>query len=127
MSEDSGNEYTCACCGKTSAKGWSDEEARKEKETLFPSVPWDEMTLVCQDCFDRLRDYEAHLEYRIGNLELMEGDTIVIKATKSVPVEAVQRIIATIASVVGPGHKIIVLDKDLDLEILRAEASHARH
>lgn len=45
------DEYTCALCGGTFEKGWSDEEAADELSVLFPGVSTAECELICDDCF----------------------------------------------------------------------------
>jgi hypothetical protein len=45
------NTFTCAACGGTFEKGWSDEEAAAEAlEVWGPLDPDDEAT-VCDDCY----------------------------------------------------------------------------
>jgi hypothetical protein len=42
-------------------KGVSDEEALAEAEVLFPTVPIEETSLVCEDCFQQMMaDIRAH-------------------------------------------------------------------
>jgi hypothetical protein len=48
------NEYECAACHKVFTKGVSDEEALEEAATLFPTVPIEETSLVCEDCFNKM-------------------------------------------------------------------------
>ena len=46
--------FTCASCGETHDKGWSDEEAAAEAEELFPGIDVtdpDEAPVVCDDCY----------------------------------------------------------------------------
>lgn len=45
------NNFTCAACGETFEKAISDEKALAEKDALFPDVPIDECTMVCDDCW----------------------------------------------------------------------------
>lgn len=48
------NEYTCAMCGETLTKGWTDEEALAEKEANgFQEMECD---LVCDDCYHKVMD-----------------------------------------------------------------------
>lgn len=35
-------------------KGWSDEQAMKESACLFPSIPDDQLGVICDDCFNML-------------------------------------------------------------------------
>lgn len=44
------NTYTCSVCENTYEKGWSDEEAMKEKNTLWGDAPLEEFSIVCEDC-----------------------------------------------------------------------------
>lgn len=49
--------YTCASCGETFEKGWSDEEAAAEAEELFPGIDPsdpDEAGVVCGPCFQHI-------------------------------------------------------------------------
>jgi hypothetical protein len=48
------DEYTCAICGGTFKKGWSEEEALAEKDVLFAGVPIDECAVVCDPCWKRM-------------------------------------------------------------------------
>lgn len=43
--------YICDRCGGEFDCGWSDLEATKEQETLFPGLPRERQALVCDDCF----------------------------------------------------------------------------
>jgi hypothetical protein len=44
--------YTCAMCGETYKKGWSDEEAKEEYEEAFPCADSEEpIRVVCDDCY----------------------------------------------------------------------------
>lgn len=50
-------DYTCAHCGNTYEKGWSDEEAYAEATELFgkPPAEWnDEQVVICDDCFNKM-------------------------------------------------------------------------
>ena len=48
--------FTCSNCGGEFEKAWTDEEAAAEKEDKFPDASYDEMTLVCGDCYDELME-----------------------------------------------------------------------
>ena len=50
------NEYRCDMCGKTYGKEISDKEAVSEKEELFGDMPMDDMAIVCDDCWNKLKD-----------------------------------------------------------------------
>lgn len=43
--------YTCAMCGETNIKGWTDEEAEAEKDDIFGPVPLEDCDVICDDCF----------------------------------------------------------------------------
>jgi len=47
------NTYTCAHCRGTFEKGWSDEEAMKEKDRDYAQFPIEECALVCDDCYQK--------------------------------------------------------------------------
>lgn len=46
--------FTCVMCGGTYEKGWSDEEARAEREALFGKTP-ERDAVVCDECFQKIR------------------------------------------------------------------------
>lgn len=50
---DEAGKYTCANCGRTFNKGWSDEEAEAEAVEAFGAVP-DDPVLLCDDCYEEL-------------------------------------------------------------------------
>ena len=43
--------FTCANCGETFPKGWSDEEAAAEAEAIFTPAELAATEVVCDDCF----------------------------------------------------------------------------
>ena len=43
--------FTCANCGETFPKGWSDEEAQAEAEAIFTPAELAATDIVCDDCF----------------------------------------------------------------------------
>jgi hypothetical protein len=57
-------EYTCAHCGGTFKRGWSEEEALAEKQQLWGDLPLEECAQLCDDCFVEfnkwLREKEGH-------------------------------------------------------------------
>lgn len=58
--------YKCAMCGEENEKAWTDEEALKEKELLFPGVPLSGCVIVCDTCFEESRpgidkEYADHI------------------------------------------------------------------
>jgi len=49
--------FTCANCGDTHEKGWSDEEAAAEAQENFPGIDTTdpvEAPVVCDDCYNRI-------------------------------------------------------------------------
>lgn len=45
-------EYTCASCGGTFTKTWSDEEAIAEMHENFgPNMTVDQCEIICDDCY----------------------------------------------------------------------------
>jgi hypothetical protein len=44
--------YTCAMCGGTFEKGWSDEDAAAELEANCPGMPREACAIICDDCFN---------------------------------------------------------------------------
>jgi hypothetical protein len=51
---DNGNTFTCAACGGTFLKDWSDDEALSEKEKSIGNVPLDCCSLICDVCHDQM-------------------------------------------------------------------------
>lgn len=49
--------YTCNNCKKTFESDWSDEDALQEKTNLFPILPIEKMSLVCDDCFKQIMEF----------------------------------------------------------------------
>lgn len=49
----SDNTYTCAHCGGTFEKGWSDEECQAEADAIWGKV--DDPVLICDDCWQKTR------------------------------------------------------------------------
>jgi hypothetical protein len=45
------SEFTCADCGETYNKAWSDEEAHAEREENFPGLRQEDAVVVCDDCY----------------------------------------------------------------------------
>ena len=58
--------FTCAKCGNTFTKGWTDAEAAAEHRRNMPEVPTDEPTAVlCDPCYRRFMAWlKAHPEER---------------------------------------------------------------
>ena len=53
MTSGVGESFTCARCGVTFTKGWSDEEALAEAVDLFgPGIVADDQEVVCDDCYE---------------------------------------------------------------------------
>lgn len=48
------NEYQCANCGEIYEKGWTEEEALKEKEENFRDIPINKCAVVCDDCYKKI-------------------------------------------------------------------------
>lgn len=46
--------YTCATCRETYNKGWTDEEAKKEKDDSFPEFEIEDCAMVCDDCYNKM-------------------------------------------------------------------------
>ena len=60
-------EYTCAHCGGTWEKAWTDEEAKAESKELGlwiepedRQTADDEMVIVCDDCFQAMQSWYAN-------------------------------------------------------------------
>jgi hypothetical protein len=49
------DEFTCAACGGTFGKAWSDEEAQAEADDIFGDIlVTDGSAIVCDDCFHEM-------------------------------------------------------------------------
>jgi DNA-directed RNA polymerase subunit RPC12/RpoP len=57
MQKTKGSTYTCAACGGTFEKGWTDEEAEAEMKQLYGDLPKDDRVIICSSCNDKLRAY----------------------------------------------------------------------
>jgi hypothetical protein len=44
--------FTCALCGRTYNKKWTDEEAAEELADKFPGFAIEECGVVCDDCYN---------------------------------------------------------------------------
>ncbi len=44
-------DFTCARCGETFEKAWTDEEAAAEAAGLFSPVELEDVAVICDDCF----------------------------------------------------------------------------
>lgn len=66
--------FTCAICGGTFAKGWSDEEANAEAQGIFGvdnASKSQEMAVICDDCFNHRPPEEVKemgKEYQVTKL-----------------------------------------------------------
>jgi hypothetical protein len=49
MKQQTCDTFTCAACGDTFNKEWSDEEAKAEAAKKFPNDS--DMVVVCDDCY----------------------------------------------------------------------------
>ena len=52
--EKSGEPHHCAQCGKFFFSSRSDEDANQESKELWGDMPFEEMCVVCDDCFREL-------------------------------------------------------------------------
>lgn len=62
----------------------------------------------------------AILRYEVARLRLETGETLVVRSTRPLTAEAVERIRCEIEAVVGLEQPVMVLDAHLSLEILEA-------
>lgn len=44
------NEFTCARCGETFEKAWTDKEAAEEREQNWPEWKEEDCDVICDDC-----------------------------------------------------------------------------
>lgn len=55
------NEYKCDGCGGVFEKGWSEEEALKEKkENGWGDMDMTRMAQVCDDCYQKIMIFNNH-------------------------------------------------------------------
>lgn len=55
------DKFTCAVCGETFDKGWSDEEALAELDKTF-GVPVEECSAVCDSCYNKMGFGQAQVK-----------------------------------------------------------------
>lgn len=44
-------DFTCAQCGGTFEKGWTDEEAAAEAQANFSATELEDTAMICDDCY----------------------------------------------------------------------------
>ncbi len=49
------SKYTCAICGGIFEKARTDEEALEESRQIFGDIPKEEMEIVCDDCYEKIK------------------------------------------------------------------------
>ena len=47
------NEYKCEACGEIYEKGWTDEEAMEEADSIWGNELGDDPAIICDDCFQK--------------------------------------------------------------------------
>lgn len=55
-------EYTCAHCGETYEKGWTDEEAAAEKTQNWGEISMDHCAVICDDCYQKFMGWYKNAE-----------------------------------------------------------------
>lgn len=50
----SSGSFTCAHCGGTFIKGWTDEEALTAAARDFPDLKPQDAAVICEDCYRKL-------------------------------------------------------------------------
>lgn len=51
--------FTCAKCGGTFAKAWSDEAMLAEAEREYPWLKAKDRSVICGDCYRAFKKWEA--------------------------------------------------------------------
>ena len=56
-------EFTCELCKKTSISAWSEEDAKKEFDSVFNGTPHhdEETGVLCEECYQKVMKF-----YRLG-------------------------------------------------------------
>lgn len=57
------NQYRCALCHNVYEKAWNDDEALAETASYWPAVPQEQLTVVCDDCWEKIRPETHPQEY----------------------------------------------------------------
>lgn len=56
--------YQCSLCNEVFQFGWSDEESEAEMKKHFGDVPMEERTIVCDDCYQKIRPDKNPVQYQ---------------------------------------------------------------
>lgn len=57
--------YKCTMCGGVFVSNWSDKEAMEESREYFGEVQQDELTTVCDVCFNKIHPVKFPLATKI--------------------------------------------------------------
>jgi hypothetical protein len=76
------SEFTCAECGETHEKGWSDEEAAAEHIALYGRRPDPDAGVLCDDCFEGFRAWLKGLGPE-ARLDLAEADQAAVSQNEA--------------------------------------------
>lgn len=59
------DEFQCECCKEIFKKGWSDDEANEEAQTIWGTELDEEnggQAIICEDCFKEFYEFYKPLE-----------------------------------------------------------------
>ena len=92
--------YTCASCGETFEKGWSDEEALEESAEQWGDLPHDALAVVCDDCYQKMMGLPP------------EEETSTRRPSREAAIEAIRKFFAPVDIFEGPGELELAEDGD---------------
>ena len=49
--------FTCSICRGTFEKAWSDDEAKAEAAVNYPTTPFEDCGIVCDNCYHELPEW----------------------------------------------------------------------
>lgn len=62
--------YICEMCGGKFEKGQSDKEAEDEMKKLWGNVPKEELSIICDDCFNKIHPAKFPIAAKIAKAAL---------------------------------------------------------
>lgn len=68
--------FTCARCGGTFSKGWSDEEAAAEAQANFSEAELADTAVVCDECFREFVPALPRIRAKIGQEAAAAGMSV---------------------------------------------------
>jgi len=62
--------YVCEICGGEFEKGWPDEEAQAETKKLFGNISKVDLSVICDDCFNKIHPAKFPIAAKIAKARL---------------------------------------------------------